>query len=66
MAVGLPNVQWIEYFTPDRGFFQNRLFDGPALKEVRKADGIYFEAPDVTGLGMELNKAVAEKTLLDE
>lgn len=66
MAVGLPNVQWIEYFTPDRGFFQNRLFDGPTLKEVRKDDGIYFEAPDVIGLGMELNEAVAEETLLDE
>lgn len=66
MAVGLSNVQWIEYFTPDRGFFQNRLFDGPALKEVKKEDGIYFEAPDVIGLGLELNRKVAEETLLND
>lgn len=64
MAAGLSNVQWIEYFTPDRGFFQNRLFDGPALKEVRKEDGIYFETPTSKGLGLELNMKVAEDTLL--
>jgi len=66
MAVGLSNVQWIEYFTPDRGFFQNRLFDRPTLKEVKKEDGIYFEAPDVIGLGLELNREVAEETLLND
>lgn len=64
MATGLPNVKWIEYFTPDRGFFQNRLFKNPLLEEVKKEEGIYFNSPKTLGFGIELDKEIAQKTLV--
>lgn len=64
MAIGLPNVKWIEYFTHDRTYFQNALLKGPVFKEVRKEDGIHLLAPDCVGLGLELDEALAEETLV--
>lgn len=66
MGVGLPNVKWIEYFTPDRAFFQNRLFKGPILQEVKDENGVYFLPPESPGLGLELDEAVAEQTIVKE
>jgi len=66
MAAGLPHVKWIEYFTPDRKFFQNQLFKGPQLQEVRDQDGVFLIPPDSPGLGLELNEEVAEQTLVKE
>lgn len=66
VAAGLPNVKWIEYFTPDRGFFQNKLFKGPVLKEVKEEEGVCFLPPETPGLGLELDEEVAEQTLVKE
>jgi L-alanine-DL-glutamate epimerase-like enolase superfamily enzyme len=66
MAAGLPNVKWIEYFTPDRNYFPNQLFSGPVFKEVRKEDGVYFQPPEEPGLGLKLNEELADQTLVSE
>ena len=66
MAVGLINVKWVEYFTQDRNFFQNRLFKGPLLREVQTEEGICFLPPDGPGLGLELDEAEAERALIKE
>lgn len=64
LAAGLPNVKWIEYFTPDRDTFQNTLLKGPLFEEVKLEDGIYLKASDALGFGIELNEEVAERTLV--
>lgn len=66
MAVGLPNVQWIEYFTPDRDELASKLFKGPGLTEVRGSDAVYLEAPTAPGLGIEINGETAEPYLIRE
>jgi L-alanine-DL-glutamate epimerase-like enolase superfamily enzyme len=66
MAAGLENVKWIEYFMPDNELlkFQNNLFKGPALREEVTDEGVFLLAPDGPGLGLELNEAVAEESLV--
>lgn len=64
LAAGLPNVKWIEYFTPDRKTFQNTLLKGPVFHEEKGEDGIYLRTSDAVGLGLELNEEVAEQTLV--
>jgi len=66
LAVGLPNVKWIEYFTPDRGTFQNSLLKGPTIQQIRKDDGIHLLAINTVGLGIEIDEEVAERTLVKE
>ncbi len=66
LAVGLPNVKWIEYFTPDRSTFQNTLLKGPKIQQVRKDDGIHLLAIESPGLGIEIDEEVAERTLVKE
>lgn len=66
LAAGLPNVKWIEYFTPDRSTFQNSLLIGPPLKEVKEEDGIYLLAPEAPGLGLEIDEEFAERHLVKE
>jgi D-arabinonate dehydratase len=63
MAAGLPNVKWIEYFMPDNALleFQTRLFTGPATREEVTAEGVFLLAPEVPGLGLELDPAIAER-----
>jgi len=66
MAAGLENIKWIEYFMPDNELlkFQNNLFTGPALREEVTDEGVFLLAPDGPGLGLELDEAVAEKSLV--
>ena len=68
MAAGLPNVQWIEYFMPDNALlaFQTQLFTGPALREEVTEDGVFLLPPEAPGLGLELDPAIAEATLVRE
>lgn len=66
MAVGLPNVKWIEYFTPDRSSFQNKLLKGPQFKEIIGEDGLYLAAPTLPGLALEIDEKVAEESLVKE
>lgn len=66
LAVGLPNVKWIEYFTPDRGTFQNTLLKGPVLDSVIKEDGIHLVANKAPGFGIEIDEEVAERTLVNK
>jgi len=68
MAAGLPNVKWIEYFMADNPLmaFQIRLFKGPILQEERTEDGIFLLPPTAPGLGLELDKVVAEECLVRE
>lgn len=61
LALGLPNVKWIEYFTPDRETFQNTLLQGPIFKELKQDDGIHLVGSDSLGLGLELNEGFAER-----
>lgn len=46
--------------------FQSRLFKGPVLREERTEDGIFLVPPDVPGLGLELDDAVAAASLVPE
>ena len=64
LAAALPNVQWIEYFMPDNALleFQGNLISGSTLEEIVEPDGVYLVAPDKPGLGISLDKAVAEKS----
>ena len=66
MAAGLPNVKWIEYFMPDNALlqFQTNLFKGPATKEEVTSEGVVLLAPEAPGLGLELDEAVAEESLV--
>jgi L-alanine-DL-glutamate epimerase-like enolase superfamily enzyme len=66
MATALPNVKWIEYFMIDNPLhdFQSRLWKGPAMREVRDATGVYLLPPDAPGLGLELDAAEAERSLV--
>jgi L-alanine-DL-glutamate epimerase-like enolase superfamily enzyme len=68
MAAGLSNVKWIEYFMPDNALleFQTRLFKEPLFREERRDDGIYLLPPDKPGLGIVLDEATAEATLIRE
>jgi len=64
LAIGLPNVKWIEYFTPDRKTFQNTLLIGPKFVEEKKEDAIHISGSTAPGLGIELNEEFAEETLV--
>jgi len=66
MAAGLENVKWIEYFMPDNELlkFQTNLFKGPALREEVTDEGVFLLAPEGPGLGLELDEAVAEESLV--
>ncbi|MBX2883122.1 MAG: mandelate racemase/muconate lactonizing enzyme family protein [Granulosicoccus sp.] len=66
MAAALPNVQWIEYFMPDNALleFQGKLLAGSSLTEVRQEDGLYLEAPESPGLGIELDAEIADRAVL--
>jgi L-alanine-DL-glutamate epimerase-like enolase superfamily enzyme len=68
MATGLPNVKWIEYFMADNPLleFQSRLFKGPMLREETTEEGVFLMPPDVPGLGLELDEAVADACLVRE
>ncbi|MFN4087786.1 MAG: mandelate racemase/muconate lactonizing enzyme family protein [Alphaproteobacteria bacterium] len=68
MAAGLPNVQWIEYFMPDNALlaFQTRLFTGPAMREDVTPEGVFLLPPDEPGLGLGLDPAMAEASLVRE
>lgn len=67
-AAGLPNVQWIEYFMPDNALlaFQTQLFTGPALREEVTDEGVFLLPPDQPGLGLSIDPAMAERTLVTE
>jgi D-arabinonate dehydratase len=67
MAVGLPNVQWIEYFMPDNPLlaFKSRLFSGPVLEEEVREDGVYLKAPGGPGLGLTLDAEFAAQHRID-
>ena len=66
MAAALPNVQWIEYFMPDNALleFQGNLLAGSTLREVVNDDGIYLQAPEAPGLGIELDLELASRAQL--
>jgi L-alanine-DL-glutamate epimerase-like enolase superfamily enzyme len=68
LAVGLPNVKWIEYFMPDNPLleFQGRLFKGPAMREEVTPEGVFLLPPAGPGLGLELDEAVAAASLVRE
>jgi len=68
MSAGLPNVKWIDYFMVDNPLmaFQSRLFKGPSLQEERTEDGIFLLPPMAPGLGLVLDKVVAEECLVWE
>ena len=68
MAAGLSNVKWIEYFMPDNALleFQTRLFKEPLFREEPRDDGICLLPPDKPGLGIVLDEATAEATLIRE
>jgi D-arabinonate dehydratase len=67
MAAGLANVKWIEYFMPDNALlkFQTNLFKGPAIREEVTEEGVFLLAPEAPGLGLELDEAVAEESLVE-
>ncbi len=66
LAVGLHNVKWIEYFTPDRTSFQNALIKKPLFKEEIDEEGVFLVASNAPGLGLEIDEEVAEETLVRE
>lgn len=67
MAVGLPNVQWVEYFMPDNPLLalKARLFAGPTMVEEVRDDGVYLKAPTALGLGIELDPEAAAQCLIE-
>src|SRR5699024_4506311 len=64
LAIGLSNVKWIEYFTPDRETFQNTLLKGPIYEEVITEEGIFLKGSKAPGLGIEINEKFANETLV--
>ena len=68
LAVGLPDVMWIEYFMPDNALleFQTRLFRGPRTEEAVTEEGVFLLAPDAPGLGLELDPEVAERARVED
>ena len=68
MAAALPNMMWIEYFMADNPLsdFQHRLFNEPKIRDVRTDEGVFLLPPERPGLGIELDEAVAEQTLIKE
>jgi len=66
LAIGLPNVKWVEYFTPDRQYFQNVLLKGPELQEEIDEGGIYLKAPTTPGLGIVLDEKIAEESIVKD
>ncbi len=66
MAAGLPNVKWIEYFMADNALleFQTKLIIGPVCEEVVTEEGVFLKAPSGPGIGLELDKEVAERSLV--
>src|SRR5699024_4523502 len=66
LAVGHSNVKWVEYFSHDRDYFQDRLIKGPKLREERGEDGVYLLAPKEPGIGIELDEDLAERTIVKD
>jgi L-rhamnonate dehydratase len=68
LAAALPNVRWIEYFLADNPLydFQTRLWQGPVIHETRDESGVYLVPPTEPGLGLALDEAEAERTLVKE
>lgn len=68
MAAALPNVMWVEYFMPDNHLsgFEHRLFKEPKMASERTDDGVFLRPPDTPGLGIELDEAEAEQSLISE
>lgn len=66
LAAGLPNVKWIEYFMADNALleFQNQLIVSSETREVVKEDGVFLEAPNEPGLGLNIDPDVAERSLV--
>ena len=66
LAAGLPNIKWIEYFMADNALleFQTKLFSKTEQQEVVKDDGVYLAAPKLPGLGIGIDFAFAEKSLI--
>lgn len=67
MAIGLPNVQWIEYFMPDNPLLElkSKLFTDAGIEEEVREDGVYLKAPVAVGLGLELDPEVAAQSLIN-
>ena len=67
MAIGLENVQWVEYFMPDNPLlaFKERLFAGPGITEEVRDDGVYLLAPTTPGFGLELDEEAEQACRLD-
>ena len=66
MAVGLPNILWVEYFMPDNPLlaFKEKLFAGPHIAEEVRADGVYLRAPSAPGFDLELDDEFAAASLV--
>ena len=56
MAVGLPNILWVEYFMPDNPLlaFKEQLFAGPHIAEEVRADGVHLRAPSALAVKIDL------------
>lgn len=61
MAVGLPNVQWMEHFMPDNPLvaFKARLFARSVLEEETREDRVFLKAPCSPGLRLALDAEFA-------
>jgi len=44
--------------------FQTQLFTGPELREVVTDEGVFLLPPDQPGLGLSLDPAIAERSLV--
>lgn len=66
LATGLPNVKWIEYFMADNALleFQTKLIIGPVTREEVTDEGVFLTAPEQPGLGLILDREIAERSLV--
>ncbi len=68
VAAAFSDIMWIEYFLKDNPLheFSTQLFKKPMIRDEKTDKGVYLLPPEDIGLGIELDEAVAEETLVKE
>jgi len=68
LAAAFSDIMWIEYFMTDNPLHElsARLFKKPIIRDTKTDEGVFLLPPEDPGLGIELDEAVAEQSLVKE
>jgi L-alanine-DL-glutamate epimerase-like enolase superfamily enzyme len=68
LAAAFSDIMWIEYFLTDNPLHElsTRLFKKPTIRDIKTDEGVFLLPPEDPGLGIELDEAVAEQSLVKE